>query len=184
MDRLLLTAALIWSTAACTMSNPAFHSDVSDGGTEAASGSASGGASLESGSHDTSTTRDTSDSQSGDADTKTSNATSEASDATASEGSFIDATSETRTGTDGSDASDDEAESAACEPLTEDPSAILELCESDDDCADDAYTCWEIIGIVAQWRCSILCEADCECPVGYSCVMHSDKVKSWHECSQ
>jgi hypothetical protein len=171
-------AAFSLSAIACTMPNPAFRSDGSDGHAESVSGSATGGASLESGSHDTSTTRDTSDSQSGDANTKGSDVTSDAtaSDATSSE------TSETRGGTDGSDASDDRADTAACDPLTEDASSIHEPCQSLLDCADDAYTCLEIVGIVEQQRCAILCEDDCECPDGHSCVMNSDMVKEWHEC--
>jgi hypothetical protein len=181
--RVVCVGVLGWLAAACTISNPAFGS-LASGENESVAGTATGGesTSLESGSVSESgqgsTTRDSSDSQTGDASTKGS--TDSASDTTASDGSFIDAT-ETRTSTDAGGASDGEAETAACDPLTEDASEIGKLCSADNECPE-AYVCMEIIGVQAQHLCVIFCQMDCECPGGTTCELMADKEKQWHEC--
>ncbi|MBK6917815.1 MAG: hypothetical protein IPH07_10480 [Deltaproteobacteria bacterium] len=67
--------------------------------------------------------------------------------------------------------------------LTDDPSAIGNVCDVDADCPD-GYACFEAGGIVAMSNCHILCTMDCECPDGYTCQMQNIKGNMFSECLQ
>jgi hypothetical protein len=70
----------------------------------------------------------------------------------------------------------------ACDPITEDPSGIGVDCLSDLECLP-GYTCQPFEGFVFQMTCQILCEQDCDCPMGYVCFEVADKSGSvWHQC--
>lgn len=111
-------------------------------------------------------------------------------DATASESTADPSGTGSSDGGTGSDtgaseggSSSDGGTTAACEPITEDASAINQDCVADGDCPD-GYTCQEFNGILLQQTCQILCEETCECPDGLSCVEVEDKLMiPWHQCA-
>lgn len=69
----------------------------------------------------------------------------------------------------------------ACEPITEDASAIGLDCAGGGPCPE-GYTCHDYNGVLLQQQCAILCEASCDCPAGSRCEQQSDKVARWLEC--
>lgn len=73
--------------------------------------------------------------------------------------------------------------SGPCTPVTEDASKIGTPCDNGGPCPM-GYTCQEFAGIAVSYYCAILCQDDCECPTGSTCVPKSDKVSNWTECSK
>lgn len=71
----------------------------------------------------------------------------------------------------------------ACQPVTEDVSAIGQDCVSDDDCPD-AYACIDAGAFAPQPLCRIPCTMDCECPDGLSCQVIEGKAMVGNECRQ
>jgi hypothetical protein len=79
--------------------------------------------------------------------------------------------------------SDDGGTTAACQPITDDASAIGQACGDDGDCPE-GYTCQGFSGIVFQQSCQILCAETCECPNGYACTFTVDKSGiPWYQCA-
>ena len=72
---------------------------------------------------------------------------------------------------------------AACVPITEDPSAIGMECDIKGDDCPEGYTCQGFSGVVFQSACQVICEEDCDCPEGHSCEMVQDKATSWMQCN-
>jgi hypothetical protein len=69
-----------------------------------------------------------------------------------------------------------------CMRITNDASAIGVMCEGS--ACPTGYTCKDYNGVILQQRCAILCQNDCECPMGLSCNTVTDKVSTWRECGQ
>jgi hypothetical protein len=97
--------------------------------------------------------------------------------------------SDTSSGSDGSSgdsapesSSDDGSDTSVCEPLTEDASAIGQVCAGEGDCPD-GYMCFDPGGIVANPGCHILCTQDCECPASHTCLHFLGKGIEWDECA-
>lgn len=74
--------------------------------------------------------------------------------------------------------------SSMCTPITEDASKIGTPCNPDGSGCPGGYTCQPFAGIAVTYACAILCEEDCECPAGGTCITKSDKGSSWKECSK
>jgi hypothetical protein len=72
---------------------------------------------------------------------------------------------------------------STCMPKTTDASKIGADCSGASVTCPAGYECWEFAGFALQHYCAILCEDTCECPSGTTCIMKSDKAKSWKECS-
>jgi hypothetical protein len=68
-----------------------------------------------------------------------------------------------------------------CMPKTIDASKIGAGCAGSMTCPM-GYDCWEFDGFAVQFYCAVLCEDTCECPGATTCMMRSDKGKSWKEC--
>jgi hypothetical protein len=78
---------------------------------------------------------------------------------------------------------DGDGDGDACEPLTDDPSAIGVPCGNGLMLCPPEYTCQPFAGIVLQESCQILCAQDCECPDGYTCEEVADKGNMWMQCT-
>ncbi|MEX1366534.1 MAG: hypothetical protein AB1Z98_25645 [Nannocystaceae bacterium] len=101
---------------------------------------------------------------------------------TAAEGTSSDGTASATVGsTDSTTSADGSSTETGCTVVSDDPSGIGMDCELDEQCLP-GYTCQSFEGIVVERSCEILCEADCECPMGYDCVEVMDKVKTWQQC--
>ncbi len=88
----------------------------------------------------------------------------------------------TGTGTDTGTGTSTGTDTDSCQPITEDASAIGVDCRNDGDCPPE-YTCQPFIGVAFQQTCQILCEEDCECPMGLTCTFTEDKMGSWFQCT-
>lgn len=171
-----LLACSLGLSAACFGDPPATGSESETTGGGPGSGDDGGNTQGpdSSGSNDTSGPSNTTvASASGDDDTASSGGTAAPGDTSSSDGG----------GSSEGGSSSDAGTTAACEPITEDASAIGQKCVGNGDCPA-GYTCQTINGIQAQHLCQILCEETCECPDGLSCVEVEDKLMiPWHQCA-
>ncbi|NUP10994.1 MAG: hypothetical protein HOW73_33525 [Polyangiaceae bacterium] len=69
-----------------------------------------------------------------------------------------------------------------CEVITEDASAIGDICVPNGPPCPEGYTCQEVDGFVTEYHCAILCTDTCECPTDTECLEMADKNNSWMEC--